>query len=237
MFVSFKQTNTDVKTFEDKLANIKVSSLRYQTLPVPCHAQDVKKCEGAALDVEKIMVKVQNIVKKLTFRKTELFDSNAHLQKWASNENGYIESKLEVLKDLEGEFLVISNNLNHVMRLLKSRFTTTDARVADNKRKAIREKEYRRQKRRRQADKEKRSAYKILCLAYDEEVADEFLQGDLSKGFIKISVLKKCSLKPRLHLSGLKYLLTKGVFMEEETEDVQELIIEMDHDSEAESSE
>ena len=121
---------------------------KFQEVPIPCGPEDVKRCETVVQEMTSLSDMVQKIIRKLKGRRDELYIDEIKL--WQINEGGYVNEMYRKMKGVDQNIDEITNNVNHVYGILKGKFDAMNVRVAEKKRISMRQKEYQKQKRRRQ---------------------------------------------------------------------------------------
>jgi hypothetical protein len=182
-------------------------------MPISAKPRDVAVASAAADDLLKQLVRINQLEERIKGRRGELYTSDQQLKAWAHDEHNYLEGRLEQLNVVATEIQTMSNNVGHVLGLLTSRFSSSDARIAEIKRKALRNKEYQRKKRKRQDNSKLMSTYRVVCMSHGEDVSDSVIaQGKVNKdacngAYLTATELRKWQFLAKLHLRGIKYLL------------------------------
>eukprot|EP00112_Aurelia_sp_Birch-Aquarium-sp1_P001967 Seg1216.4 transcript_id=Seg1216.4/GoldUCD/mRNA.D3Y31 product="hypothetical protein" protein_id=Seg1216.4/GoldUCD/D3Y31 len=131
-----------------------ISFERYLVLPVDPEIKDLSLASRASTHIIATKQKIDQLLTQLQKRKTELFNSQMELKKWAANENSVISRFLLTLNELCVKVTALENDVSHTVKGLTKRF--------GNKSLADFEKKIRKQRQREQRSKNKRKQKMVV---------------------------------------------------------------------------
>ena len=156
---------------------------------------------------------------RLQERKNSLYCPNNVPKKRAKSELIFIDQHLKTLDELKRRVCSFNCNVVHTYKMLSGRFRRDTVTAAERSRKRRRNKEQRRKSIKRQKEKGKKQAFKLIPNICGKEKADQVFSGNLLADTEKLNSLKLGVIKllPYFYLNALEYLLQIDAMDNKET--------------------
>ena len=208
------QVNQDISNLEvllkfDTNDGLALNVHKYQSVPTKAAAADVEKCNLTMKRLSEMEGKVGAALSRLQERKNSLYCPNNVPKKWANSELIFIDQHLKTLDELKRRVCSFNCNVVHTYKMLSGRFSRDTVTAAERSRKRRRNKEQRRKSIKRQKEKGKKQAFKLIRNIYGKEMADQVFSGKVLADTEKLNSrgLGDIKLLPHSHLNALEYLL------------------------------
>ena len=191
-----------------------ISFNRYLLLPVDPDVKDLSLASRALNHIIATKQKIDQLLTQLQKRKTELFNSQMELKKWAANEHAVISRFILTINELCVKVTALENDVSHTVKGLTKRFGSKSLDEFERKRQKQRQKEQKSKNKRKKKMVYVRQARSLLRKSkfveddINEICPDSYLKR--ASKTIKMSDLTKESF-PRKKKS-IMYLQSIGAF-------------------------
>ena len=204
--------------YRDSKDGIWVNCRRFTSAEdVKCHtANDLVMAVGTKDAISNEIRKIEIEEEKLAKRRSQLFCSNNTIPCWKSSELEYYDISLKKMNETKSFLMKLESQIQSLIRKYEHNFPENMLNKQKDKRQRKRRLENDRKSEKRKEMRLYRSCASVLnSITYHGLFSDAAARGDFGFNIDNASINPHAldTLKPKMHLRGLKHLIEKGVFV------------------------